>query len=314
MARTDRRPSDGPAPRPLGSAPAEPGWQDTTGRAISVTGRDGRTLAGLGLAWLVLAVGLHLVTGSSASQAQETGDEDLVRAGGELFQANCAACHGPRGDGGPGTTDLTSGPPIAEVDIAYSDMTMRTGRMPIADRSTGTYIGELEDEQREAIVAWMVERLDAPGEIPEVLEGNPARGLEIYSRNCVACHGAGGAGGISGAGVTVPAVDGLDPVATFEATRVGPFEMPAFSEEILDDQQVSDVAAFLEATDDAPRTLLGIHEVDEVSGALFAVGLALLALVALLITDRARRLSRHGGPTPAPGLPRDATPSDEVEP
>ena len=235
--------------------------------------------------------------------------------GGELFQANCAACHGPTGQGGTGTEgELTAGPPLADVDIAYADMTMRTGRMPIADRSVGVYIEELTDEQREAIVAWMIERLAVPGEIPEVLEGDPGRGQELYARNCVACHGAGGAGGISGAGVTVPAIEGVDPVASVEATRVGPFEMPAFSEQVLDDQQASDIAAYLQAADDAPRTLLGMHEVDEVTGALFAAGLVLLALVALLIVDRARRLSRHGGPTPAPGLPRDATPSDEVEP
>jgi ubiquinol-cytochrome c reductase cytochrome c subunit len=268
------------------------------------------------LVWGALAGGLHLLMDTSSSPAEAAeADAETIQHGGELFQANCAACHGPTGQGGTGAGgEVTAGPPIADVDIAYSDMTMRTGRMPIADRDVGVYIEELDDDQREAIVAWMLERLEVPGEIPEVLDGDPSRGQELYTRNCVACHGAAGSGGISGAGVTVPAVDGLDPVATFEATRVGPFEMPGFSEQVLDDQQVSDIAAYLESVDDAPGTLLGIHEVDEVTGALFAGALALLAVVALLITDRARRVSRHGGPTPAPGLPRDATPSDEVEP
>ena len=268
------------------------------------------------LVWGALAGALHLLMGSSPSSAEAVeADAETIQQGGELFQANCAACHGPTGQGGTGTGgEVTAGPSIADVDVAYSDMTMRTGRMPIADRDAGVYIEEFDDAQREAVLAWMQERLDVPGEIPEVLDGDPSRGQELYTRNCVACHGAGGAGGISGAGVTVPPVDGLDPVATFEATRVGPFEMPAFSEQVLDDQQVSDIAAYLESTGDAPSTLLGMHEVDEVTGALFAGALALLAVVALLITDRARRVSRHGGPTPAPGLPRDATPSDEVEP
>jgi ubiquinol-cytochrome c reductase cytochrome c subunit len=274
-----------------------------------------RTLAGVVLVWGALAGVLALLLpGSSQAQPADV-DEDTVQLGGELFQANCAACHGPTGQGGPGTAgDLTLGPPIHETDINYSDMTMRTGRMPIADREAGVYIEEFDDEQREAVVAWMLERLEVPGEPYEVLDGDPGRGQELYARNCVACHGAGGAGGISGAGVTVPPVSGLDPVATFQGTRVGPFEMPAFSEQILDDQQVSDIAAYLEAAEDAPSTLLGIHEVDEITGALFAAALALAAGLVLLVTDRARRLSRLGGPTPAPGLPRDATPQDEVEP
>jgi ubiquinol-cytochrome c reductase cytochrome c subunit len=273
-------------------------------------GRAGRWLV---LGWAVLATAIHLLSGPSGSQAQEP-DDDVVESGGELFQANCAACHGTRGEGGPAVDDLTAGPPLHDVDIAYSDMTMRTGRMPIESQAAGVYRDELDDEQREAVVAWMLERLEVPGEVPEVGDGDPARGQELYTRNCAACHGAGGVGGISGAGVTVPDIAGLDPVATFEGTRVGPFEMPAFGPQVLDDGQVEDIAAYLQAAEDAPTTLLGIHEVDEVTGALFAGGLVLLVVVALLVTDRARRVSRHGGPGPAPGLPRDATPGDEVEP
>ena len=282
---------------------------------MTATRSSPRALAGVVLVWGVLAGGLHLLTGGAPTSAQAVeADEETVQHGGELFQANCAACHGTRGEGGPPHDELTAGPAIADLDIAYTDMTLRTGRMPIEHQAVSVYLDEVDDDQREAIVAWMQERLGTPGEIPEVLPGDPARGQELYTRNCVACHGAAGAGGISGAGVTVPAVTGLDPVATFEATRVGPFEMPAFSEQVLDDQQVSDIAAYVEAAGDAPSTLLGIHEVDETVGALFAGALALLALVALLVTERARRLSRLGGPTPAPGLPRDATLDDEVEP
>ncbi len=270
----------------------------------------------MALVWAALAGGIALATGGTPSSAQPTDvDQDTIVRGGEIFQANCAACHGPTGLGGSGTAgDVSAGPAIHDVDINYSDMTMRTGRMPIASREAGVYIEELDDADREAVVAWMLERLEVPGTPYEVLPGDPGRGQELYARNCVACHGAGGAGGISGAGVTVPPLAGLDQVATFQGTRVGPFEMPAFSEEVLDDQQVSDIAAYLDAADDAPSTVLGIHEVDEITGALFALALTLVAGLLLLVVDRARRLSRLGGPTPAPGLPRDATPEDEVEP
>jgi ubiquinol-cytochrome c reductase cytochrome c subunit len=271
-----------------------------------------RTFAGVAVAWLTLTALVH-VLGSTGAGARELDDEQLQRGAG-IYQANCAACHGTVAEGGPGATDNTSGPALDEISIAYVDMTLRTGRMPIADRSTGVLREELDDDEREALVAWMAERFDLPGEIPEVGEGEAARGQELYVRNCAACHGAAGDGGISGAGVTVPPVSGLDPVATVEAIRVGPFQMPGFSEQVLDEQQVADIAAFVEAADDEEGTLLGLHEVDEVTGALFAAGLALLGLVVLLVTDRARFVSRHGGPGLRPGLPRDATGDDEVEP
>jgi ubiquinol-cytochrome c reductase cytochrome c subunit len=271
-----------------------------------------RTFAGVAVVWLTLTALAHVLMTSSSAGAQEL-DEQLQRGAG-VYQANCAACHGTVAEGGPGVTDATSGPALDEIDIAYVDMTLRTGRMPFPDRGAGVLREELEDDEREALVAWMAERFDLPGEIPEVGEGDAARGQELYVRNCAACHGAAGDGGISGAGATVPPVTGLDPVATVEAIRVGPFEMPGFSEQVLDEQQVADIAAFVEATEEESGTLLGLHEVDEVVGALFAAGLALLGLVALLVTDRARFVSRHGGPGTRPGVPRDATADDEVEP
>ena len=272
-----------------------------------------RTFTGIALAWAVLAVLLHLLLNASEAGADPLEDADLDRGAG-LYQANCAACHGTVAEGGPGLTEATAGPALDEVDVAFVDMTLRTGRMPFAYRPAGVLREELEDDERVDLVAWMAERFDLPGEIPEVGEGDAARGQELYVRNCAACHGAAGDGGISGAGVTVPPVDGLDPVATVEAIRVGPFEMPAFSEQVLDDRQAADIAAFVEATADEPATLLGLHEVDEVTAALLAGALALGGLVVLLVTDRARRVSRHGGPGPAPGLPGQATADDEVEP
>jgi ubiquinol-cytochrome c reductase cytochrome c subunit len=265
------------------------------------------------LVWLTLALLAHLLLSSPSAGAEEL-DDAVGERGAGLYQANCAACHGTVAEGGPGLDADTSGPALDETDIAFIDMTLRTGRMPYASRAAGVLREELDDDEREALVAWMADRFDLPGEIPEVGEGDASRGQELYVRNCAACHGAAGDGGISGGAVTVPPIDGLDPVATVEATRVGPFEMPGFSEQVLDEQQVADIAAFVEETGEGDRTLLGLHEVDEVVAALFAGLLALATLVVLLITDRARTVSRHGGPGPAPGLPRDATAGDEVDP
>lgn len=245
----------------------------------------------LSLAFLLAA----LVAATQAlanAQTTDDVDPDLLVRGGEVFQDNCAACHGPTLLGGPGP-DALDGGPILETDIAFVDLTMRTGRMPIAENSVGVYTDQLDDADREAVIAYLVEVWDLPGEIPEVGPGDAADGQELYVRNCAACHGAAADGGISGADVRVPPLSGLDPVAIVEGTRVGPFAMPAFSAALLDDQAVDDIAAYLALADEAPRTALGVQELDQVGEALFALGLAAVTALAVWIVARARRWSPH---------------------
>jgi ubiquinol-cytochrome c reductase cytochrome c subunit len=232
---------------------------------------------------------------TSMAAAQDATDErhgersEIVR-GGEIFQAACAACHGTRLEGGPGPGVL-EGPAMTDTDIAYVDLTMRTGRMPIVAREVGIYVDELDDEQREAVNAYLLAEFDLPGQIPTVGEGDAGRGQELYIRNCAACHGAAGDGGIAGAGNIAWPLTGLDAVAIASATRVGPFTMPAFDVAVLDDQQLADIVAYLELAAEVERTFVGVAEIDQVGEALFAIGLALLAALAVWVVARARRWS-----------------------
>lgn len=220
---------------------------------------------------------------------------DTLRHGAAVYQATCAACHGTRAEGRDGE-GVTAGPALDEVDVAYVDLTMRTGRMPIPEPAVGVHREQLDDDEREAVVAYLVDRYELPGEIPEVGPGQAARGQQVYVRNCAACHGAAGDGGISGGDVHVPALGGLDGVAIVEATRVGPFQMPAFDRATIDDREIDDVVAYLELVEQTPRTALGIKELDQIGEGLFAVGLALVAAVVVHVAARARRWSR-GEPT-----------------
>lgn len=218
------------------------------------------------------------------------GDRDQIVLGGEIFQSACAACHGGRLEGGPGPGVL-EGPEMTETDIAYIDLTMRTGRMPIVNREVGVYVDTLSEAQREAVNAYLLAEFDLPGEIPTVGEGDAGRGQDLYIRNCAACHGVAGDGGIAGGGNIAFPLTGLDGVAIKEAIRVGPFTMPAFDAAVLDDQQVDDVAAYLELAAGVERTIVGVAEIDQVGEALFAIGLALLAGLAIWVVARARRWS-----------------------
>jgi ubiquinol-cytochrome c reductase cytochrome c subunit len=232
-----------------------------------------------------------LVGWASMAAAQEAdADRSEVVLGGELFQANCAVCHGTRLEGGTGDGDL-DGPALTDADIAYVDMTMRTGRMPIVAEEVGVRTEQLSDDQREAINAYLLATFDLPGRIPAVGEGSAAEGQEPYVRNCAACHGAAGDGGIAGANNEAPHLIGLDGTAIAEAARVGPFTMPAFDTAVLDDDELDDIVAYLEFAGEIEPTIVGVTELDQVGEALFAIGLALLAAVVVWIVARARRWS-----------------------
>jgi ubiquinol-cytochrome c reductase cytochrome c subunit len=252
------------------------------------------------LAVCLLGAAAWIVT--QAGARAQSPDLDLVDRGGEVFQATCAACHGTRGEGGPGP-GIADGPPLLGIELAYLDMTVRTGRMPIAERSVGVYADQLTEEDRRALVAYAEERLDVVGEIPTVQPGHAARGQELYVRNCAACHGAAADGGISGASVFVPPLVGIDGIAIAEATRVGPFEMPAFDPAVLSSEDIDDIVAYLEAVDASPRTPVGLREVDQAVAGLLAVGLAIAASLVLFIVARVRRWYPH-----EPGAYHEAPP------
>jgi len=76
--------------------------------------------------------------------------------------------------------------------------------------------------------------------------GDPANGARIYvAVGCFTCHGRAGQGGAFN--YTTPALAKIQwPVEAFRAfLRIGVNDMPAYAKEVLSDQQVADVHAFL---------------------------------------------------------------------
>ena len=234
--------------------------------------------------------------------SRELTGSELVDRGGEVYQANCAACHGTRGLGGTGT-GLADGPPLRGIALAYVDMTVRTGRMPIAAPHLGVYSEELGTLDREALIAYARVSLDTVGGVPTVVPGDASRGQEMYVRNCAACHGAAAGGGISGGGAFVPPLLGVDDVALAEAVRVGPFEMPAFDPAVLSDEDIEDIVGYLGLVEESPRTFIGLREVGSATGGLLAIALGVLGTLVLFIVARARRWYRH-----EPGAYHEAPP------
>jgi ubiquinol-cytochrome c reductase cytochrome c subunit len=232
-----------------------------------------------------------MISGPSVSaQDAGAGQGELYVRGGEVYQANCAACHGTRGEGGTGEGVL-AGPPIQGLELSYVDLTVRTGRMPIPEPSVGVRTDQLSDADREAMSFYVAEAFELSGEIPTVTSGDASRGQEIYVRNCAACHGAAAGGGISGANVWVPPLVDLDSIAIHQATRVGPFEMPAFDAAVISDTDIDDMIGYLDVVAATPRTVAGVREVDKLTSGMYAIALALAAAVVVLVVARARRWS-----------------------
>jgi ubiquinol-cytochrome c reductase cytochrome c subunit len=231
-----------------------------------------------------------LVRGPAAAQQppEELSVEERLLAQ-RLYAGECATCHGAAGLGGavPGTDGRA--PAIGgdnPVTVAYADLVLRTGRMPPAGTPFDNRAREVayDDATIEVLVAWMAEEFDLPGDLPQPPPGNAGRGLAVWAANCSQCHGATGAGGVAGAGAWTPSVYDKEPIVIAEAIRVGPFEMPAFSREQITDQEVGDVAAFMEEIrEDEGTPLLGIVELNPVYASAFVALLSLLILIAVVI-------------------------------
>jgi ubiquinol-cytochrome c reductase cytochrome c subunit len=255
---------------------------DRAGQSPGSGGDRGRALRVL-FGWIGIAVAaaVGLVVLVQDDGAAQQLSEDEVRRGGELYAQYCIACHGPRGEGGVGEGDL-EGPPINDIDVAYADLVIRTGRMPIVTRRAAIVRDPgFDDDDREQIVAWMTETFGLEGEVPEVSEGDPGRGRILFNEHCAACHSTTGKGGVAGGGMFVLPARFLDPVAIVSASRVGPFGMPRFSEEMLSDEDLADIATAVDMMDAERPSPLAITDVTHVSGTVYAV-VAMILLLGLV--------------------------------
>jgi ubiquinol-cytochrome c reductase cytochrome c subunit len=180
---------------------------------------------------------------------------------------------------------------LIQAGAAAADFFLRTGRMPLNNP------GELAVRHRPAyspsqiseLVAYIAS-LDHGPPIPTVLPGDLARGNLLFSDNCAQCHNDAGAGGALGYGDIVPSLHKASAVDAVEAMRIGPGPMPVFGPETLDDQQASDIAAYVEYLHHPQdRGGLGLGHLGPIPEGFvgWVVGMGLLLLVARLIGTRA---------------------------
>jgi ubiquinol-cytochrome c reductase cytochrome c subunit len=274
---------------------------DVSTDALRPSWRVARRLAPAA-ALVSLAIVLNLVF-SATSTAQEEGqgaqlaqDEQLVDRGAELFGTHCALCHGELGRGLP-IDGPRGGPSLQGVGAASVDFMIRTGRMPMdnARDRLERHPQRFSDEDRRALIAYIESLAPAEGpDIPDIdgwEDADPSRGLELYTSNCVACHGPTAQGVAVGQRDVSSTLHVAEPIEIATAIRSGPGVMPRFSEDVLSHQELLAITAWV--MDLREREAPGgwaFGRSGTVSEGFLAVviGLGLLTIVMYLLGERSR--------------------------
>jgi ubiquinol-cytochrome c reductase cytochrome c subunit len=213
--------------------------------------------------------------------------QDRVTEGRQLFLDGCASCHGVDARGVPGV-----GPSLVGVGAQSADFYLSTGRMPLKEetgeeplRSDPAY----PPDQIRLLVAY-VASLGGPG-IPTVApqQGKLNEGMHAYTAYCAGCHQIVGEGGVVTGAIPPPLKDAT-PTQIAEAVRVGPYVMPPFDEQTIDDETLDSIIRYIQLTrDPVDRGGWGIGHIGPIPEGLVAwlIGLAALVFVVRIIGERA---------------------------
>jgi ubiquinol-cytochrome c reductase cytochrome c subunit len=187
--------------------------------------------------------GASAIAGDLAAAGAAAQVTEAARGEG-LFQASCAACHGPGGEG------TANGPRITNAGAGLADFVLRTGRMPLPEPGQAVRRNQpaFGDADIQALVAYVASLGQGPP-IPDVqvtAASDTAAGRAAYIATCAACHGAGASGDAVGGGAQAPPLLDTPPTQVGEAIRTGPGAMPAFDAAQVSDAQLSQIAAYLQ--------------------------------------------------------------------
>jgi len=201
------------------------------------------------LAFVFAATAVWLATIGGRAAAQTSGSQDLVEQGRELYDTGCVSCHGPDGKGVTTADGEVRGPSLESAGAAGAYYQLSTGRMPLNDphdeptRKRPAY----NDEQIDALVAYVASLGNGPP-LPQidVAGADVAAGGELFRANCAPCHSAAGAGGALSYGAAAPPLSHAEPLQVAAAVRSGPGQMPVFGPDVFDDQELRDLAAYVQ--------------------------------------------------------------------
>lgn len=252
---------------------------------------------------VLLLIGLFLMGAAYSAVAPRPAEagvvsQDDVSEGKQLFQANCASCHGLNAEGRKtGSGDAIAGPTLAGVGAAAVDFQMSTGRMPMraptaqAPRSDTIKFSEEDIAKISAYVASLAPGPAIPSEeMVDPTKGDPAKGGELFRVNCAMCHNSSGAGGALTRGKYAPSLMDVAPKDIYMAMETGPQSMPVFNDANLSPEAKNSVIAYLKVTQNEPNIGgMNLGNMGPVSEGMFIwiFGLALMIGVAFWLGQKA---------------------------
>lgn len=209
-------------------------------------------------------------------------------AGAMLYTQYCSSCHGADLRGG------ANAPSLRGVGAASVDFWVGTGRMPAAVRwlEQGHRGTQFTQDQIDALTAYVTSVQPGGPAIPRVdATGNAKNGRKLYEQNCAHCHGVFGEGASIGSNEWAPSLHEASIVQVAEAMRIGPGEMPVFSETQLDQREMKDVVAYVWSLDrETAQQAVPLRSSGPVPEGLFGwLAVALLSVFAFAYSRGAKR-------------------------
>lgn len=210
----------------------------------------------------------------------------LVAQGESLYEQGCASCHGTLLQGISGNA-----PSLIGVGPGPVDFYLSTGRMPLDNprdqptRSKPAY----NRRQINALIAFVT----AVGGGPPSPAADPSRGdlavgLHQFTAHCAGCHQVVARGGLV-VGAVVPSLQQATARQVAQAVRMGPYLMPHFDAEQIDQHQLDSLARYVLWTRHPSNAGgWGIYNLGPIPEGIVTwfLGLAALLLVARLIGER----------------------------
>ena len=262
------------------------------------------------LAALVAIGAVYAGFAPSAGRAETSaGAAQDLNNGRQLYNQNCATCHGLNAQGTRDSEGAQQAPSLIGVGAAAVDFQVGTGRMPA--RSPGAQIPrkrpidqfdtsskdpEMAAQARknlEDLSAYVASLGGGPG-VPAGEQVNPeggnlALGGKLFRTNCAQCHNFAGSGGALTGGKYAPPLTDSTPTQIYEAMITGPQAMPVFNDSTITPQQKRDIIAYITQTRSQPNPGgNGLGRVGPVTEGIagWLIGLSLLVLAAMWITSK----------------------------
>lgn len=218
-----------------------------------------RRLAGFGLiAMAVVFLGAGIAFAASQNGIVRPTYEPpkpTLALGQELFNANCASCHGGRGEGvhqpRPGSGDVKgAGPSLRGVGAMAADFYLRTGFMPLDNIHSQPSQQRVLFTPKEiaAMTAFVASLGHGPGiPRPNPAQGDLSKGFRLFTEDCAGCHQSLARGGYV-TGARVPPLQKVSATEIAEAVRIGPYLMPRFSARQISDSELNSIVRYVRWT------------------------------------------------------------------